>query len=77
MDWVQESEPRVPLKYPEGMRIHTMRKGETLSGMLDSGAVDAALIHQVPACYRQGLTPRRLEVEELFGENVRGDGFLS
>lgn len=62
VDWVQESEPRVPLKYPEGMRIRTMREGETLSDMLDSGAVDAALIHQVPACYRQG-SPR---VRRLF-----------
>ena len=62
VDWVQESEPRVPLRYPAGMRIRTMQKGETLSGMLDSGAVDAALIHQVPACYRQG-SPR---VRRLF-----------
>jgi 4,5-dihydroxyphthalate decarboxylase len=62
VDWVQESEPRVPLRYPAGMRIRTMQEGETLSGMLDSGAVDAALIHQVPACYRQG-SPR---VRRLF-----------
>jgi len=62
VDWVQESEPRVPLRYPAGMRIRTMQRGETLSGMLDSGAVDAALIHQVPACYRQG-SPR---VQRLF-----------
>ena len=62
VDWVQESEPRVPLRYPAGMRIRTMQRGETLSGMLDSGAVDAALIHQVPACYRQG-SPR---VRRLF-----------
>ena len=62
VDWVQESEPRVPLHYPAGMRIRTMQRGETLSGMLDSGAVDAALIHQVPACYRQG-SPR---VRRLF-----------
>ena len=26
---------------------------------------------------QQGLTPRRLKVENLFGENVRGDRFLS
>ena len=26
---------------------------------------------------QQGLTPCCLEVEELFGENVRGDRFLS
>jgi 4,5-dihydroxyphthalate decarboxylase len=31
-----------------------MQKGETLSDMLLSGSVDAALIHQVPACYQQG-----------------------
>ena len=62
VDWVQESEPRVPLRYPAGMQIRTMQRGETLSGMLDSGAVDAALIHQVPACYRQG-SPR---VRRLF-----------
>ena len=26
---------------------------------------------------QQGLTPRRLEVEELFGESVREDSLLS
>ena len=26
--------------------------------------------------HQQGLTPRRVEVEELFGESVRGGGFL-
>ena len=54
VDWVQESDPRVPLQYSEGMRIRTMKRGETLSNLLDSGGVDAALIHQVPECYQKG-----------------------
>ena len=62
VNWVQESEPRVPLRYPEGMHIRTMGKGESLSGMLESGAVDAAFIHQVPECYRR-RSPR---VRRLF-----------
>jgi len=65
VDWVQESEPRVPLHYPAGMRIRTMQKGETLSGMLDSGLVDAALIHQIPACYRKGSTRVRRLFEDF------------
>lgn len=62
VDWVAATQPRVPIPMPEGVRIRYMKAGENLSGMLDSGEVDAALIHQVPDCFAQG-SPR---VKRLF-----------
>lgn len=57
VDWVAALEPRVPILMPEGVRIRYMAPGETLSSLLESGAVDAALSHQVPACFA-GASPR-------------------
>ena len=57
VDWVAEREPRVPIPMPGGARIRVMAPGETLSALLEEGAVDAALIHQVPACFAAG-SPR-------------------
>lgn len=65
VDWIQESDPRVPLEYPTGMQIRTMTKGENLSNLLESGKVDAALIHQVPECYRKGSTKVRRLFEDF------------
>ncbi len=55
VDWVAVKRPRVPLKMPAGARIRYMDAGQTLSGMLESGEVDAVLIHQAPACFTAGL----------------------
>jgi 4,5-dihydroxyphthalate decarboxylase len=54
VEWVAEHEPRVPIPMPEGTRIRYMEPGENLSDLLDSGKVDAALIHEVPACFATG-----------------------
>jgi 4,5-dihydroxyphthalate decarboxylase len=40
---------------PAGTAIRYMEEGQNLSDMLASGAVDAALIHQAPACFEDGL----------------------
>lgn len=56
IDWVAAFEPRVPIPLPEGVRVRYMASGEDLSSLLDSGEVDAALSHQVPACFADGST---------------------
>ncbi len=53
-DWVAVKRPRVPLQMPAGARIRYMESGQTLSGMLESGEVDAVLIHQAPDCFVAG-----------------------
>lgn len=54
VEWVAEREPRVPMKMPEGARVRYMSPGEDLSALLESGAVDAALSHKLPACFVNG-----------------------
>ncbi|MEE9273932.1 MAG: ABC transporter substrate-binding protein [bacterium] len=66
VDWVAAIEPRVPIRIPEGMNLRYMAKGETLSDLLDSGGVDAALIHQIPACFAAG-SPRVKRVFPDYG----------
>jgi 4,5-dihydroxyphthalate decarboxylase len=62
IDWVAALEPRVPIQMPKGAKIRYMKPGENISDMLDSGEVDGALFHQVPACFAAG-SPR---VKRLF-----------
>jgi 4,5-dihydroxyphthalate decarboxylase len=57
VEWVAEREPRVPIEMPVGARVRYMSPGEDLSGLLESGAVDAALSHKLPACFVNG-SPR-------------------
>ena len=64
VEWVAETEPRVPIPMPEGARMRYMGRGESLSELLDRGEVDAALIHKVPACFAAG-SPR---VRRVFGD---------
>jgi 4,5-dihydroxyphthalate decarboxylase len=54
VDWVAVKKPRVPFTYPEGVRIRYVSDGQNLSRMLEAGEVDAALLHQVPACFASG-----------------------
>lgn len=54
IDWVAAQKPRVPIPMPAGARIRYMEGSQNLSGMLASGEVDAALIHQAPACFAAG-----------------------
>jgi len=54
IDWVAAKAPRVPIQMPEGARIRYMQPPQNLSDMLVSGEVDAALIHQAPACFTGG-----------------------
>ena len=53
VDWVAERRPRVPIEMPAGTRIRYMSSGEELSALLESGAVDAALSHRIPACFER------------------------
>jgi 4,5-dihydroxyphthalate decarboxylase len=57
VEWVVERKSRVPIALPDGMHMRLMAPGEGLSGLLESGAVDAALIHHVPECFARG-SPR-------------------
>lgn len=54
IEWVAVKKPRVTIQMPEGARIRYMRPPQNLSDMLASGEVDAALIHQAPACFSSG-----------------------
>lgn len=54
IDWVAQKESRVPIQMPEGTHIRYMKPGENLSDLLDTGAVDAVLIHQPLACFTEG-----------------------
>jgi 4,5-dihydroxyphthalate decarboxylase len=62
VEWVALKEPRVPIQMPGGTRIHRTSPGEDLSDLLDTGKVDAVLIHQPLACFAEG-SPR---VQRLF-----------
>ena len=64
VDWVAERKSRVPIALPDGMRMRLMAPGERLSELLESGAVDAALIHDVPDCFENG-SPR---VKRIFAD---------
>ena len=57
VDWVAERASRVPIALPDGMRLRFKASGERLTDLLDSGAVDAALLHHVPECFAHG-SPR-------------------
>ncbi len=69
VDWVAAMPPRVPIPMPAGARIRYLQPGEDISDMLESGAVDAALIHQVPACFARG-SPR---VARVFADPARAE----
>ena len=62
VEWVAALEPRVPVPMPPGARVRYMKRGRTISDMLESGEVDGALVHQAPACFLNG-SPR---VKRLF-----------
>ncbi len=62
VDWVAAFEPRVPIEMPKNTKIEYLKPGQNISEMLDAGEVDAALLHQVPACFSSG-SPR---VKRLF-----------
>jgi 4,5-dihydroxyphthalate decarboxylase len=64
VDWVAERKSRVPIALPDGMRMRLMAPGEALSEQLESGAVDAALIHHVPTCFEND-SPR---VKRIFAD---------
>lgn len=66
VQWVAERRPRVPVEMPEGASVRYMSPGESLSALLDSGAVDAALSHHVPACFANA-SPR---VRRVFPDYV-------
>ena len=62
VEWVAAIKPRVPIQMPTGVKLTYMKPGQNLSDLLDSGEVDGALYHQVPACFAKG-SPR---VKRLF-----------
>lgn len=62
VEWVAALQPRVPIQMPRGMKVTYMKPGQTLSALLESGGVEGALAHQLPACFAKG-SPR---VKRLF-----------
>jgi len=54
VDWVGVKRPRVPIQFPEGVSIFYIEPEQNLSDMLEAGEVDAAFLHQVPACFAAG-----------------------
>lgn len=69
VEWVAELEPRVPIELPKGMQIRYMSPEEDVSALLEFGAVDAALIHKVPACF-ENASPR---VRRIFPDYVAAE----
>lgn len=64
IDWVAARESRAPIQLPAGVRIRYLNPEQTVSGLLESGGVDAALIHQIPECFAAG-SPK---VKRLFAD---------
>ena len=62
VDWVGAVRPRVPIQLPGKVEIRYLPSDQNISDLLDAGEVDAALLHQVPACFASG-SPR---VRRLF-----------
>ena len=54
IDWVATIKPRVPIQLPSKPAIRYLNAGLNISDMLESGEVDAAFLHQVPACFAKG-----------------------
>jgi 4,5-dihydroxyphthalate decarboxylase len=51
VEWVAAKAPRVPMAMPEGATMRYLGPGEDISELLHSGAVDAALLIDAPACF--------------------------
>ncbi|MEW6673704.1 MAG: ABC transporter substrate-binding protein [Thermodesulfobacteriota bacterium] len=62
VDWRAAIRPRVPIQIPAKTKIRYLETGQAISDMLESGELDAALLHQVPPCFVKG-SPR---VRRLF-----------
>jgi 4,5-dihydroxyphthalate decarboxylase len=62
IDWVAAKRPRVAIEFPPGIQIRYVNPGRDLSQMLESGDVDAALLHQVPVSFASEST----RVKRLF-----------
>jgi 4,5-dihydroxyphthalate decarboxylase len=54
VDWMGVKHPRVPIQFPKGVSIRYIQEDQNLSDMLDTGEIDAAFLHQVPACFAKG-----------------------
>ncbi len=64
VEWMAALPPRASIRMPEGAKCRYMEADDNLSDLLESGAVDAALIHQVPRCFAEG-SPR---VKRVFSD---------
>lgn len=51
VEWIAAKEPRVPIEMPSGCKINLIPVDKNLSDMLETGEIDAALIHQVPKAF--------------------------
>jgi 4,5-dihydroxyphthalate decarboxylase len=69
VDWVAAHAPRAAIAPPPGVRVRQMAPGEALSDLLESGQVDAALVHTAPRCFAQG-SPR---VRRVFADYARAE----
>jgi len=57
VQWTAALRPRVPLQMPANTKIRYLEAGQNMSDLLEAGEVDAAFLHQVPACFVKG-SPR-------------------
>jgi len=61
IDWVAAVKPRVDIQMPKHVNIRYLKPGQNISDLLESGDIDAALLHQVPDCFASGSpTVKRL-----------------
>jgi 4,5-dihydroxyphthalate decarboxylase len=54
VDWVAAIKPRVPIQLPSKVAVRYIDADRNISDMLESGEIDAAFLHQVPACFAKG-----------------------
>jgi 4,5-dihydroxyphthalate decarboxylase len=62
---------KFPLNLPEGFPLQKLGAGETLSGLLREGRLDAVFSARPPSCYRDGATPVKRLFEDY--ESVEKD----
>ena len=68
-EWVAAVPARASMPIPDDVRLRLMTEQENLSDLLESGEVDAALIHHPPECFAQGST----RVRRVFADYAKAE----
>jgi len=69
VDWVAARPARVPLQLPAGVNLRYMTADESISSLLDSRGVDAALHHEEVACFDSGSN----NVKRVFSNHAQAE----